>query len=124
MALVLRLLLMSAKNIKAGPLSRAACQLFTTDGPTDKRRRSLCSLLVRRGHPVWVLGGRLGVAQDGLARVAVVRLVQGDVLDDERRQGAAVRRHSSSATCGETQERDEARRRQRHQQEFSIIPVE
>lgn len=66
----------------------------------DKRGRSLCSRLVGRGHPVRVLGGRLGVAQDGLARVAVVRLVQGDVLDDEGRQGAAVGRHSSSATCG------------------------
>lgn len=83
--------------------SRAARQLFTADRQTDKRGRSLCSLLVGRGHPVGVLGGRLGVTQDGLARVAVVRLVQGDVLDDERRQGAAVRRHSPSATCSETQ---------------------
>lgn len=48
------------------------------------------------------------MAQNGLARVAVVRLVQGDVLDDERRKGAAVRRHSSSATCDETRERAEA----------------
>lgn len=57
---------------------------------------------VGRGDPVRVLRGLLGVAQDGLSRVAVVRLVQGDVLHDEGGQGAAVSRHSASPTCRDT----------------------
>lgn len=101
MALVLRLLLMSAKKHQSQAVKPASESIIYN---TDKRGRSLCSLLVGGGHPVGVLGGRLGVTQDGLAWVAVVRLVQGDVLHDERRQGAAVRRHSSSATCSETRE--------------------
>lgn len=42
-----------------------------------------CSLFVRRGDPVGVLCGLLGVTQDGLSGVAVVRFIQSDILHDE-----------------------------------------
>lgn len=63
---------------------------------------SLFLLLVRRGDPVRVLRSRLGMTKNGLAWVTVVRFIQGDVLDDKRRQGAAVSRNSSATTCRDT----------------------
>lgn len=39
---------------------------------------------VCRGDPVRVVRGLLGVTQDGLSGVAVVRFIQSDVLHDER----------------------------------------
>lgn len=65
-----------------------------------------CLLFVRGGDPVGVLCCLLGVAQDGLPGVAVVRFIQGDVFHDEGRQSAPVSCYSSAATC---QEADGAR---------------
>lgn len=37
---------------------------------------------IRRRDPIWVVLGSLGVAQDGLPGVAVIGLIQSDVLHD------------------------------------------
>lgn len=42
-----------------------------------------CLLFVRRGDPVGVFCSLLGVTQDGLSGVAVIRFIQSDIFHNE-----------------------------------------